>query len=707
VAIKKVIVVDPWNHGWTLGNVLVMWALDSDMAVIRSDDAGLMTVHLIPGADSSSEQTEWKIAFPSYVPLGLMSLMPDILDYRWRLKIIHLIRWRRINIAWRGGISFFHGHHQNSASTMPRSSRKSGVTLGKLGAQVHAGGTQIPDNDPIKRGMQIGDPSERHKVGVQVGGVTYSAPSGILHKHPTYKQDVRIIPRSTINPRVFSGSQQYLDIELDKVPVTSIRDVCLRFVLRNSSANPFTLESPMACFDRIEIRPNHADPLVTYYTEELYEEMLLYTKRIRANCEQLGIKYPVEHRLGEAYLPDNKDTIVIGPAVPNPNFSVLGNLTGAYVAPNTALAETTVASTFTTTFRPGQLIIPANSTKEIFMPLDFIFYFHPAVHTPTLCRNNRPVIRFYFASDYKMIGNTYNFSIGRDDASDDLTTLFPAGTAGRNMINALEANLITLDDIEIKIQGTCYNDTSHDAAIAAESARTIIKTCVPQRYQRTLNSITTGTPMTAQVDLSGVTGSTAGLTIYWRKSKDVNKPGAQRHFVAFKDSTWRTSGGKVIDEDRKTSEIHSRIPEKVAFHRTSEWNPYIKGHSSQGQYYWERPDAFSYTTSSGDPSVSGVNVNLGLGSPRALLTSSPFYTGAPDQSPRIYAEFYSADAISDVLDSSESGMIVYDTRFTLSMTFGNDYYDRPMSSVDLDMLVIQRRNMSIYIDNGKVEMIRH
>lgn len=233
----------------------------------------------------------------------------------------------------------------------------------------------------------------------------------------------------------------------------------------------------------------------------------------------------------------------------------------------------------------------------------------------------------------------------------------------------------------------------------------VLKTCLPQRFINKISKVTSNTPIAEGVTLTGLVGSTAGLTMYFKKARDVDKAGANRHFVGILDSTWRTSGGRVIDEDRKTSEIHSRLPERIAFNRTSELNPFIKGHCSLGQYYFERPDSFSYTKVSGDGTT--LTGNTGVGLPRGLSSGSPFFTGTPDETPRIYAEFYCRDIIGDIHQSTETGSINYDGNFTFSATFGNDFYDLPLSAEDLLVIINQQRNSSIYIESGKVVVIRH
>lgn len=591
---------------------------------------------------------------------------------------------------------------------MHRSRRKTSGTLGKLASQTHAGGLHMPDNDPIIRGAHIQDAPQRQKIDVQIGGLSYSAPAGTTVKLLTSKTDVRIIPRTTLQSRVFSGSQSYLDVELDKIPVAFSDHAVARITLRNSGAADFTLASIPALFERIELRPAHQDPQVTYYSEDIFEALYAYCEdSIRANCEETGMFSPTEYPLGRAYQPNNKDRVVAGDGIPGAGFSLLGNLTGAILAPdNLTVGATTKRTTLSSYLDPANLVVKAGSTKVLYLPLDFLFYFHKGVHIPTLCASNRPIIRFYFASDDTIIGNDYNFSAGRDDVSDDPTVLFPNGTRGRAMINARIANELTLDDFEIKIQGTYYTNSEHDMNIARVCSRMAIKTCLPQRFICNFIKASTGVPTADNVTLTGLVGSTAGLTAYFKKKRDVGKAGANRHFVSFIDSTWRTSGGRVIDEDRKTNEIHSRIPERVAFHKTSELNPFIKGHSSKSQYYFERPDHFSYTLQQ-NIAGAGVAINTGLGAPRGLLSSDPYHTGVPDESPRIYAEFYCRDIIGDIHKSTETGTVNYDGNYTWTVTFGNDFYDRSFVNEDILAVINQQRNSSIYITSGDVQIIRH
>lgn len=583
---------------------------------------------------------------------------------------------------------------------MSRRARLSQVRKGERDEAIGKGQkSQLGDNAAFNDSLDVYKGSGKTLVSMPYYGGTVNTTHGATRRKLTTPKDIKILP-TTYQQNVFQTSTQ-TDFPIPGVDGDIVHCALLRLRIKNSSNVPFVFENLWSLIERMEIQWNGTDSQDVIYSRDLGRYCTLYAKNIDATADLMGF-HPPSKGPGKAYLPRNAlsafedidghcASSTGGGYIPNTTLVVpAGGLTaGTYTLP-VAAAAPRVAYKEPLTLGPGEEKVFTIDLSSLPL-LDGKFYW------PNISRTVIPRIRIWFNASNSFIPST-DYTL--NNAQYSLAGPFPLAlaptsattVAGTDIMSDVLAKvrsegLLTLSSMEIWMRTDQYLSSGLRNVLSAQHSNFLVKTLLPTRYIVSVNC-TSDQEIANNEALTGLNGTFSVIFVTlqkvgWRQTQGKLESGCE-----VKNVTIRSSGGSVIDFERKEAEWQNKIVNHTAVPVGNFFVSY-RGRDWQQEIY-RAPYTFGCHT------VAGVTTSRSQGQASGVPTLTM-------RGERVVMSVlaFSTDFVRDFQEGEMNGHFEMDGNFQIGFIPGTDEFDKPMTNVPCELVLEADRFAQIHFTGDK------
>lgn len=529
------------------------------------------------------------------------------------------------------------------------------------------------------------------------GGQVYTT-HGATRRKLTTPKDIKILP-TTYQQNVFQTSTQ-VDFPIPAIDGDIVHCALLQLRVKNQSNIPWVWDNLWTMIDRIEILWNGSDSQDVIYGRDLKRYCALYAKNINATADIMGFHRPSEGP-GIAFTPKNKLRAFqdIPGEIPGPEFVTAQEPFSAYI--NAAIPAQVLCQTPRVTYSEP-LVLLAGEEKVFTIDLSSIPLLDGKFYWPNISKTVIPRLRFWFNASNSLIPST-DYTNGRIDAySSTITYPYTAYTGvtvaaateivGDVLQKIRQAGAIVMNSMELWMRTDQYLSSGLRGHLSNQYSNFLVKTLLPTRYILSVNC-TSDQEIANNEPLTGLNGTFAVLystlqKVGWRTTR-----GKFDSACEVKTITMRTSGGTVIDFERKEADWQNKIVVHTAIPIENHFPAYL-GRDWQQEIYRA-------------PYTYGVCSHLGVQN----ATNQGGASGIPTNTKRgervlMSIQSFSTDPVRDYQDGEMNGHMELDGNFQLGFIPGTDEFDRTMTNVPCELLIEGERFAQIHFVGDKFIVTR-
>lgn len=564
--------------------------------------------------------------------------------------------------------------------------------------------SHLGDNAAFNDHVDIYRGSGKQLVSMPHYGGSVNTNHGSTRRKLTTPKDIKILP-TTYQQNVFQTSTQ-VDFTIPAIDGDIVHCALLRLRIKNLSNIPWQFDNLWTLIDRMEIQWNGTDSQDVIYGRDLARYCTVYAKNIDATADLMGFHRPAEGP-GKAFLPRNAFAAfedigghcasVAGSGL-TPNVSITvpsgGLAAGTYTYPVLA-APPRVA------FQEPLVLLP---TKEVVFTIDLssLPLLDGKFYWPNISKVVIPRIRFWFnasdsiipSSDYTLNNVQYSLpgpfpmNLGPTSA----TTVAGTDSMMDTLKKVRSEGMIVMNSMELWMHTDQFLSSALRNHLSGQYSNFLVKTLLPTRYIVSVNC-TTDQEIANNEALTGLHGTFAVLYSTLQKVGWRQTAGKFDSACEVKTLTFRTSGGTVVDFERKEAEWqnkivnHTSVP--VGHHALSfrgrDWQQEIY----RAPYTYGTHNVQGLQTARSQGGASGVPVLTQRG--ERVLTS---------------IQAFSTDPIRDFQDGEMNGHFELDGNFQIGFIPGTDEFDRPLTNTPCELLIEGDRFAQIHFVGDKFIVTR-
>lgn len=590
--------------------------------------------------------------------------------------------------------------------TMTRHARLSQVRKAEAEEALGKGNKNaIGDNAAFGNHVDIYRGSGKNLINMPHYGGTVNTTHGATRRKLTTPKDIKILP-TTYQQNVFQTSTQ-VDFTIPAIDGDIVHCALFRMRIKNTSNIPWQWDNLWTMIDRMEIQWNGTDSQDVIYGHDLKRYCTLYVKNIDATADIMGFHSPSEGP-GLAYLPRNAFSAFqpIHGVAANPTSSIIPSSTLVIPPGGLGTTETTLQLPIINhepriRYREPLNLLPGEE-KVFTIDLSTLPLLDGKFYWPNISKVVIPRIRFWFnatdslipSTDYTL--NQVNYSLSGPFPMALSPTSSTQVQATDSMIDALrkvrQEGHIVMNSMELWMHTDQYLSSQLRSHLSSQYNNFLVKTLLPTRYIVSVNC-TTGQEIANNEALTGLHGTFAVLFSTLQKVGWRQTAGRYDSACEVRTLTFRTSGGTVVDFERKEAEWQNKIVNHTSVPVGNQVIRYI-GRDWQQEIY-RAPYTLGVMDISGGTRIqnqgqaNGVPNNTERG--ERVLTS---------------VQAFSTDFVRDFQDGEMNGHFELDGNFQIGFIPGTDEYDRPMTNVPCELVIQGDRFAQIHFVGDKFIVTR-
>lgn len=584
---------------------------------------------------------------------------------------------------------------------MTRAARLTQVRNGEREEALGKGNkSQLGDNAAFNSHIDIYRGSGKNLVSMPHHGGSVYTTHGATRRKLTTPKDIKILP-TTYQQNVFQTSTQ-VDFPIPAIDGDIVHCALLQLRVKNSSAIHWVWDNLWTMVDRLEILWNGSDSQDVIYGRDLKRYCTLYAKNINATADIMGFHRPSEGP-GIAYTPKNKIRAF---------KDIPGEIPGSEYAadPYTANAQVSALNTPAPVLCQSpriaftEMLVLAPGEEKVFtIDLSSLPLLDGKFYWPNISKTVIPRIRFWFNASNSLIPSTDYTN--NTFASYNPTATYPfslytggptiadgTGIVGDHLQTIRAGGCIVMNSMELWMRTDQYLSSGLRGHLSSQYSNFLVKTLLPTRYILSV-TCTTNQEIANNEPLTGLNGTFAVLfstlqKVGWRTTR-----GKFDSACEVKTMTMRTSGGTVIDFERKEPDWQNKIVVHTATPIDNHFLAY-NGRDWQQEIY-RSPYTYGVCTHTGAQATgnqggaTGIPVSTKRGE-RVLMSVQAFST----------------DFVRDHQEGEMNGHLELDGNFQMGFIPGTDEFDRSMTNVPCELLIEGERFAQIHFVGDKFIVTR-
>ena len=583
---------------------------------------------------------------------------------------------------------------------MTRAARLTQVRHGEREEATGKGNkSHLGDNAAFNSHIDIYRGSGKNLVSMPHHGGSVHTTHGATRRKLTTPKDIKILP-TTYQQNVFQTSTQ-VDFPIPAIDGDIVHCALLQLRVKNTSTIHWVWDNLWTMVDRIEILWNGSDSQDVIYGRDLKRYCALYAKNINATADIMGFHRPSEGP-GIAFTPKNKvrGFREIPGEVP---FVDQEPATDPFAPTGGAAVSTPVLSSTPRITYSEPLVLAPGEEKVFTIDLSSLPLLDGKFYWPNISKTVIPRLRFWFNASNSLIpstdytngifsaykpGASYPFSLGTAGP----TIADGAGVVGDILQTVRASGYIVMNSMELWMRTDQYLSSGLRGHLSSQYSNFLVKTLLPTRYILSVNC-TSDQEIANNEPLTGLNGTFAVLfstlqKVGWRTTR-----GKFDSACEVKTITMRTSGGTVIDFERKEPDWQSKIVVHTAVPVDNHFLSFM-GRDWQQEIY-RAPYTYGVYTAAGTQGAKNQGGNAGVPTAtkrgeRVLMSTQAFST----------------DFVRDYQEGEMNGHMELDGNFQLGFIPGTDEFDRPMTNVPCELLIEGERFAQIHFVGDKFIVTR-
>ena len=565
--------------------------------------------------------------------------------------------------------------------------------------------THLGDNAAFGSHVDIYRGSGKQLIAMPHYGGSVNTTPGATRRKLTTPKDIKILP-TTYQQNVFQTSTQ-VDFTIPAIDGDIVHCALLRLRIKNTSNIPWQFDNLWTLIDRMEIQWNGTDSQDVIYGRDLERYCTLYAKNIDATADIMGF-HPPSKGPGKAFLPRNAFAAFedvdghcasVNGSGYTPTVSVAVPLAGFV---NGSVVSYPVSAGAPRIAYQEPLVLRAGEEKVFTIDLSTLPLLDGKFYWPNISKVVIPRIRFWFnASDSIIPSSDYTLNQAQYSLPGPFPmTLGPSSTtavaAADIMTDVLKKvrseGMLVMNSMELWMHTDQFLSSALRNHLSSQYSNFLVKTLLPTRYIVSVNC-TTDQEIANNEALTGLHGTFSVLFSTLQKVGWRQTAGKFDSACEVKTLTFRTSGGTVVDFERKEAEWQNKIVNHTSV-PVGQYAIGFKGRDWQQEIY-RAPYTYGVHT------VTGSTATKSQGG----LTGVPLLT---QRGERVLTsvQAFSTDFIRDFQDGEMNGHYELDGNFQIGFIPGTDEFDRTMTNVPCELIIEGDRFAQIHFVGDKFIVTR-
>lgn len=584
---------------------------------------------------------------------------------------------------------------------MTRAARLTQVRQGEREEATGKGNkSHLGDNAAFNSHIDIYRGSGKNLVSMPHHGGNVHTTTGATRRKLTTPKDIKILP-TTYQQNVFQTSTQ-VDFPIPAIDGDIVHCALLQLRVKNTSNIPWVWDNLWTMVDRIEILWNGSDSQDVIYGRDLKRYCTIYAKNINATADIMGFHRPSEGP-GLAFTPKNKIRAfnTIPGEIPGAEFAL--DPFSQFITSTGIAADFQVKCQNPRVCFTEPLVLQAGEEKVFTIDLSSLPLLDGKFYWPNISKTVIPRLRFWFNASNSLIPST-DYTNGTFAAYNPGAaypfTLYNGGPTiangngivGDHLQTIRAGGCIVMNSMELWMRTDQYLSSGLRGHLSSQYSNFLVKTLLPTRYILSVNC-TTDQEIANNEPLTGLNGTFAVLfstlqKVGWRTTR-----GKFDSACEVKTITMRTSGGTVIDFERKESDWQNKIVNHTAVPIGNQFVSFM-GRDWQQEIY-RAPYTYGVCDRNGLQNTTNQGGNAGI----PVLTKR-------GERVLMSIQAFSTDFVRDYQEGEMNGHMELDGNFQLGFIPGTDEFDRTMTNVPCELLIEGERFAQIHFVGDKFIVTR-